>query len=68
MHQKDYINIRLEAPGVRAKDSIPNFALIRNCRLGNGQGRLRPEPGGKPHDQVLCGPVPYLQTTIVVVD
>ena len=33
--KKDYIKIR---PGVRAKDSIPNFAIIGNCRFGNGQG------------------------------
>ena len=25
--------------GVRAKDMIPNFAIIGNCRLGNWQGR-----------------------------
>ena len=29
----------LEAPRARAKDLIPNFAIIGNCRLGNGQGR-----------------------------
>ena len=38
IHQKDYIKIRLETPGVRAKFLIPNFAIIGNCRLGNGQG------------------------------
>ena len=32
--------MRPEAPGVWAKDSIPNFAIIGNCRLGNGQGFL----------------------------
>ena len=28
IHQKDYIEIRPEAPEVRAKDLIPNFAVI----------------------------------------
>ena len=32
-----YIKIRREAPGVWAKDLIPNFAIIGNCRLRNGQ-------------------------------
>ena len=27
--------IRPEAPGVRAKELIPNFTIIGNCRLGN---------------------------------
>ena len=38
IHQKDYIKIRPAALGVRAKDLIINFAIIENCRLGNGQG------------------------------
>ena len=29
----NYIEIRPEAPGVRAKDLIPNFAIIENCTL-----------------------------------
>ena len=33
MHQKDYIQIRPEAPGVRAKDMIPNFVIIGHCGL-----------------------------------
>ena len=37
--KKDYIKIRPEVPGVRAKDLIPNLAIIGNSRLGNGQGR-----------------------------
>ena len=35
---KRLIKMRPEAPVVWAKDSIPNFAIIRNCRFGNGQG------------------------------
>ena len=35
--QKDYIKIRPEAPGVGAKDWIPNFAIIGNCRFRNRQ-------------------------------
>ena len=31
--------MRPEAPGVWAKDFIPNFSIIGNCKLGNGQGR-----------------------------
>ena len=33
-----YIKIWPEAPGVQAKDSIPNFAIIGNCRLGESAG------------------------------
>ena len=32
------IEIRPEASGVRAKDSIPNIAIIRNCGLWKVQG------------------------------
>ena len=31
---KDYLKIRTEAPGVRANDFIPNFAITWNYRLG----------------------------------
>ena len=37
--QKDYIKIRPEAPGVRAKDLIPNFAIIGNCRADSVTGK-----------------------------
>ena len=41
--------MRPEAPGVWAMDSMPNFAIIGNCRLGNGQGNGRnPYPGRPP--------------------
>ena len=30
--------MRPEAPGVWAEDLIPNFAIIGNYRLGDGQG------------------------------
>ena len=30
--------MRPEAPGVRAKHLLPNFAIIGNCRLGDGHG------------------------------
>ena len=33
-----YIKIWPEAPGVRAKDWIPNFAIIGNCGLGESAG------------------------------
>ena len=32
-----YIEMRPEAPGVLEKDLILSFAIIGNCRLGNGQ-------------------------------
>ena len=35
----------LLAPGVRAKNLIPNIAIIGNCRLGNRQGRHSLEGG-----------------------
>ena len=38
IHQQYYIKMRPEARGVWAKDLIPNFSIIGNCRLGNGQG------------------------------
>ena len=56
MHQNDYIKIWLEAPGVWAKDLIPNFAIIGNCRLGNGQGCHSlegPGRGWKPYPGAL---------------
>ena len=31
--------------GVRAKDLIPNFTIIGNSKLGNGQGRHSLEKG-----------------------
>ena len=42
-----YIKIRPEAPGVQAKDLISNFAIIGNCRFGNGQGRHSLEGPGR---------------------
>ena len=63
LDQKDYIlEIRPEAQEVRAKDWIPNFAIIRNCSLGNGQGRhslegpgmgWNPYPGAPPTTGLL---------------
>ena len=47
IHQKDYIKMRPEAPGVLAKDSIPNYAIIGNCRIGNGHGRHSLEGPGR---------------------
>ena len=32
--KKDYIKMRPEAPGVRAKDLIPNFAIIGTADSG----------------------------------
>ena len=54
MHQKDDIKMRTEAPGLWAKDLVPNFAIIVNCRLGNGQGyhSLRVLGGGEIHTEV----------------
>ena len=51
---KDYIEMRPEAPGLWAKDLIPNFAIIVNCRLGNGQGYHSPRVlgGGEIHTEV----------------
>ena len=40
-YPKKYIRLRLEAPGVRAKDMIPNFAIIGNCGLGESAGASR---------------------------
>ena len=37
IHQKDYIKIRHEAPGVRAKELDPNFCHYWDCRLGKVQ-------------------------------
>ena len=42
-----YSKIRPEAPGVWAKDSIPNIAIIGNCTLGKVQvSRLKAPSGG----------------------
>ena len=38
--------MRPESPGVWAKDLISNFAIIGNCRLGNGQRRHSLEGSG----------------------
>ena len=43
----EYIEIRPEAPGVWAKDLIPNFAIIGKCRLGNGAGSSLPGGSGR---------------------
>ena len=37
MHQKDYIEIRPEAPGVWAKELDPNFAIIGTVDSGKVQ-------------------------------
>ena len=42
-----YIEIRPDAPGVWAKDLIPNFAIIENRKLGNGQCRHSLECPGR---------------------
>ena len=49
------MEIRLESPEVRTKDLIPNFAIIGNYRLGNGQGRhsLKGPGRGEIHTQAL---------------
>ena len=39
----------------QTKDLIPNFAIIRNCRLGNGQGGMKSIPRGTTyHTNVAC--------------
>ena len=39
IHQKDNIEIRPEAPGVRAKELDHNFCLYWDCGLGKVQVR-----------------------------
>ena len=38
MHQKDYIKIRVKAPGVQAKELDTNFAIIGTADSGGGGG------------------------------
>ena len=45
MHQKDYIKIRPEAPGVRAKDLIFHYWELGN-RESEGALRLKAPSGG----------------------
>ena len=54
IYQKDYIKIRTEAPGVRANDMIPNFAITGNYRLETDQvvTRWRVLGGGEIKTQV----------------
>ena len=47
---------KTRSTGVRAKDWIPNFAIIGNCRFRNGQGPGRgwnPYPGAPPTTRLL---------------
>ena len=60
--KKDYIEIRPEATGVWAKDSIPNFAIIGNDGLGKVQvqkapsGEMKSQPGGTYNQVFNFGP------------
>ena len=47
VHQKDCMEIRFELRWVRAKDLMPNFAIIGNYRLGNRQGHHSLEGPGR---------------------
>ena len=49
-----YIKLRPKAPGVRAKNLIPNVAIIWNCGLGESAGasRLNAPSGGRNPSQM----------------
>ena len=62
INQKDFIEVRIKAPGVRAMNLIPNSAVIGNCRLRNRQGHhsmegpgrgWNPYPGASPTTELL---------------